>query len=55
MDVEPQIELKEAEAEEGDVAPGPSHQATASQPPDEEQAGLKVGLSLKKPISVWKN
>lgn len=39
MDVEPQIELKEAEVEEGDVAPGPSHQATASQPPDEEQAG----------------
>uniref|UniRef100_A0A3Q4GH29 F-box protein 38 n=1 Tax=Neolamprologus brichardi TaxID=32507 RepID=A0A3Q4GH29_NEOBR len=40
MDVEPQIELKEAEVEGGDVAPGPSHQATASQPPDEEQAGL---------------
>ncbi|XP_035769213.1 F-box only protein 38 [Neolamprologus brichardi] len=39
MDVEPQIELKEAEVEGGDVAPGPSHQATASQPPDEEQAG----------------
>lgn len=40
MDVEPQIELKEAEVEGGDVAPGPSHPATASQPPDEEQAGL---------------
>uniref|UniRef100_A0AAX7SIA3 F-box domain-containing protein n=1 Tax=Astatotilapia calliptera TaxID=8154 RepID=A0AAX7SIA3_ASTCA len=35
-----QQQQHDAEAEEGDMAPGPSHQAPASQPPDEEQQAV---------------
>lgn len=48
MEVEPQIELKGAEGnvgvEEAGVAPGPSHPASTSQPPDEEEAGSELLL-----------
>lgn len=44
-EAEPQIELNGAEEEvreeEVDTSPGPSHLAGTTQPPDEEQAGLK--------------
>lgn len=45
IEAEPQIELKGAEdevrVEEADISPGPSRLAGTTQPPDEEQAGLK--------------
>lgn len=45
MEAEPQIELKGAEeevrVEEANTSPGPSRLAGTTQPPDEEQAGVK--------------